>query len=109
MCDMSNCFLLLNVRNGQFHCLEILLRHGAVCTPNKEGTHPLDICIKASTCVRCPITVACSTRTATETLCPYLGELKETNSSTVSLLLLILLAVCTVYKTSVANVRKKFG
>ena len=38
---------LVTVRNGQIHCLEILIRHGAVCMPSKDGIHPLDVCIKA--------------------------------------------------------------
>ena len=39
---------LVAVRNGQIHCLEILIHHGAVCMPGKDGVHPLDVCIKAS-------------------------------------------------------------
>ena len=54
-------FLVTDFRNGQIHCLEILLRHGAACTPSKDGLHPLDMCIKAGVSVCCPIAVISDT------------------------------------------------
>ena len=50
--------IFVTVRNGQIRCLEVLVRHGAVCTPSKDGVHPLDICIKASILV-CAVAVTC--------------------------------------------------